>query len=1135
MTSSDRHSRVVAAQGLHESDPAPVAESVEDAELGIEEPEFEMDEAPGAAMSAVPLGVLPLRDNVFFPGLVAPLNVMRPGSVRMLEDLPEDGERVIAIFAMRDPSIESPTCDNLYQTGVVAAIRAMVKVSEGYRIVLQGLSRVHLIEPLQESPYIRCLVVNVTETEPTEFEEAEEIPALREELTRCFHEIVRRSPVLPDELHSLPSSVEHPGELVDQIAAHLPFSVEEKDEILQEGDVLMRVRRMTELLSEKLSIAEAGSKIAVEAIPGGSTGEPRIVGLKQMEPNGAAADSPEVRERIEDPEATDDAAPKGLSSESELGAETVSQDSLPGELSILPLRDNVFFPGVVAPLNITRDGSIKLIDDAAVAENRIIGIVTLKNPEAENPTFADLHPYGVATAIRIMIKGQDGVRLILQGLRRIRLLEPVQDSPYIRCRVEEVQEVDRFEGEAEVEVRALQRNLSQGFQRIVQMSPHLPDELQGLPQSVKDPGTLADLIAAHLQIDTAEKEAILEELDVRNRLRRLATLIQQELNVLEVGSKIQDEVSSEMNRMQREYFLREQMKAIQKELGEGEDRANEIQEIKAKIESCGMPEEARKEADRELERLQRMPPAAAEYTVARTYLDWLTTLPWKETTTDNLEIAAVRDVLNTDHFGLEKVKDRILEFLSVRKFKAQGDVRQPILCLAGPPGVGKTSLGKSIARALGRNFYRFSVGGIRDEAEIRGHRRTYVGAMPGQVIQGMRRAGSMNPVLMLDEIDKVGQDFRGDPSSALLEVLDPEQNKDFRDHYLDVPFDLSNVLFITTANMLDTIIPALRDRMEIIELPGYTEEEKVQISRRHLIPKQLEEHGIPENQITWDDAAIPFLVAGYTREAGVRNLEREVAAITRKATREFAEGREEPVHITAEQVGTYLGSPRFESEEVKDRVSSPGVATGMFYTPVGGGVLFVEAIALPEGKGALTLTGQLGDVMKESAQAALSYVRAHRERFGVSSSFFQTHDIHVHVPAGAVPKDGPSAGVALATALASLVTGRITRRQVAMTGEITLTGRVLPVGGIKEKVLAARRAGIREIILPERNRKDVEEDLPDTVKEALTFHYVKEIQQALELALDGTEEAASETAGAAPAEEPPARPVRRRRKPAASE
>jgi ATP-dependent Lon protease len=784
------------------------------------------------------------------------------------------------------------------------------------------------------------------------------------------------------------------------------------------------------------------------------------------------------------------------------GESSEGSESIPRELSLLPLRDNVLFPAVVAPLTVTREGSVKLIQDAAVAESRIIGVVTLRDPSVEKPTFADLYPVGVAAAIRMMVTMPDGVRLIVHGLQRIRLLEPTQEEPYIRCKIEPIEEPAAEGGTDDVEVQALMRNISAGFQRVVQMSPNLPDELQAIPMNVQEPGTLADLVAAHLPVGTPEKQEILEEVPIRERLHKLGSLIQRELNVLEVGSRIQSEVTSEMNRMQREYFLREQMKAIQRELGEGDEREAETQELRQRIEESGMPEEARKEAERELDRLQRMPPAAAEYTVARTYLDWLTCLPWKVESEDNLDIPSVLAVLDEDHYGLERIKDRILEYLSVRKFKTEGDMRQPILCFVGPPGVGKTSLGRSIARAMGRKFVRFSLGGMRDEAEIRGHRRTYIGALPGQIIQGIRRAGTRNPVMMLDEIDKLGSDFRGDPSSALLEVLDPEQNRDFRDHYLDVPFNLANVLFITTANLLDTIPPPLRDRMEIIELSGYTEEEKWEIARRHLIPKQLNEHGLTDERIQWDDPAVRLLISGYTREAGVRNVEREIAAITRKATREFAEGREEKMVVTTAQVRKYLGAPRFEFEEVQDRVAYPGVATGLFYTPLGGGVLFIEAVAMPDGKGNLVLTGQLGDVMRESAQAALSYVRAHAEDFGIARDYFQKHDMHIHVPSGAIPKDGPSAGIAMATAIASIATGRKLRPRVAMTGEITLTGRVLPIGGLKEKTLAARQAGTREVIVPERNRKDIEEDVPEQVKKDLTFHYVGDIGQVLELALE---------------------------------
>jgi ATP-dependent Lon protease len=792
--------------------------------------------------------------------------------------------------------------------------------------------------------------------------------------------------------------------------------------------------------------------------------------------------------------------------------------TIPTELSFLPLKDSVLFPAVIAPHVETRAGEIRLIDDAAVANNRIIGVVALRDPSVETPTFEDAYSVGTVAAIRMMVKMPDGVRLIVQGLSRVRILEGLQTEPYLRARVEPLEDFMPTEPEQVVEVQAMARAVGSAFQKIVSMSPQIPDELQAIPTSVTDPGTLADLIAANLPtVPTAEKQGLLSTADVRERLRALTGILTREVNLLEVGSRIQSEVASEMNRMQREYYLREQLKAIQKELGETDERTAEIDELRQKIAEAKMPEEVEREALRELDRLSKMPPAAAEYTVARTYLDWLIALPWNTSTEDNLEIAEVRRVLDEDHYGLERVKDRILEYLSVRKFKSAGTVRHPILCFVGPPGVGKTSLGRSIARALGRKFVRLSLGGIRDEAEVRGHRRTYIGALPGQIIQGIRRAGSNNPLFMLDEIDKVGADFRGDPSSALLEVLDPEQNVDFRDHYLDVPFDLSRVLFITTANVLDTILPPLRDRMEIIEIAGYTEEEKVEIAKRHLIPKQLEEHGLktPDN-LVWEEPAIRMLIRGYTREAGVRNLEREIAAVTRKATREFAEGRLEPVIVNTEQVQRYLGAPRFEYEEVLDRVTRPGVATGLAWTPAGGDILFIEGTAMP-GRGGLMMTGQLGDVMRESAQAALTWVRSSSDALGIPPGFFRRNDIHIHVPAGAIPKDGPSAGVAMTVAIASLATGRRERPRVAMTGEITLTGRVLPVGGIKEKVLAARRAGIREVILPERNRRDVDEDVPLLVKEELQFHFVRTIEEALALALepaDATEERTREMVAA---------------------
>jgi len=774
---------------------------------------------------------------------------------------------------------------------------------------------------------------------------------------------------------------------------------------------------------------------------------------------------------------------------------------IPEELSLLTLRDMVLFPNMVVPLHSPKQSAVQLIDDLAVAGNRIVGLVTQKNPEIQDPSFEDIYSVGVAGIIRMMLKMPDGVRLMIQTIARIEVMEPLQTRPYLKARIRVVFEPPMQPEEA-IEVEAVKRNIVQLFQQMVAMSPNLPDELQAIPLNVSDPGVLADLIAAHSPLPTSEKEAILEEFPVRSRLKRLHSILSREIQVLELGSKIQSEVNSEVGKAQREYYLREQMKAIQRELGEGDEHMREIEELRQKIAEAGMPQEAEKEAYRELERLARMSSAAPEYTVARTYIDWLVAIPWAKSTQDNLDIAEVRRILDEDHYGLEKVKERILEYLSVKKFKTEGTMRHPILCFVGPPGVGKTSLGKSIARALGRNFVRMSLGGVRDEAEIRGHRRTYIGALPGQIIQGIRRAGSNNPIFMLDEIDKVGADFRGDPSSALLEVLDPEQNSTFRDHYLEVVFDLSKVMFITTANMLDTILPPLRDRMEILEISGYTEEEKTEIALRHLIPKQLREHGLQEGvHIEWTPEAIQEIIRSYTREAGVRNLEREIASVCRKVTRQFAEGRPEKVVVDKEIVSAYLGVPRFQFEEILDRASQPGVAIGLAWTPVGGDVLFVEATAMPGDPG-LTLTGQLGEVMKESAQAALSYVRTHSQELGVSDDFFRKHSIHLHVPAGAIPKDGPSAGVTMVTALASLATNRPVKRALAMTGEITLTGRVLPIGGVKEKVLAARRAGIKTVILPIQNRKDLLEDIPEEIRGEMAFHFVKDALDLLGLALE---------------------------------
>ncbi|MHB9036161.1 MAG: endopeptidase La [Armatimonadota bacterium] len=774
----------------------------------------------------------------------------------------------------------------------------------------------------------------------------------------------------------------------------------------------------------------------------------------------------------------------------------------PEELSLLPIKDTVLFPMVVMPLIVSRESSMKLVDDAVVSDSRMIALATLKDPNIETPQFSDIYGVGVVAAIHTMLRLPEHQRLIVQGLKRIRIVECIQTEPYIRVKVEEIPDVRDWTDEENVEIEALRRNVGTAFQKVVTLSPNIPDELSNVVTSIVKPGVLADTIALHLPIEIREKQELLETVGTRERLRKLLAILMREVEVLELGSKIQSQVHSEMGKMQREYYLREQMKAIQRELGEGDERSAEVEELRLKIADSKMPEEAEKESLRELDRLSHMSPAAPEYTVARTYIDWLISLPWETYTVDNLDIPVVHKTLNEDHYGLHKVKDRILEYLSVRKFKQEGEMRHPILCFVGPPGVGKTSLGKSIARALGRKFVRMSLGGIRDEAEIRGHRRTYIGALPGQIIQGIKRSESHNPLFMLDEIDKVGADFRGDPSSALLEVLDPEQNSSFRDHYLEVTFDLSKVLFITTANVLDTILPPLRDRMEVLEIAGYTEEEKLEIAKRHLIPKQLDEHGLKKTKhISFTKDGILELIRGYTREAGVRNLERQIATICRKTAREFAEGREKPVKANAAQVHAYLGAPRHTYEELADRTDQPGVAVGLAWTPTGGDVLFVEATRMEGGK-QLTITGQLGDVMKESAQAALSYVRSHSSDLGIEADFYGKSDIHLHVPAGAIPKDGPSAGVTMITALASLLSGRKVKPRLAMTGEITLRGKVLPVGGLKEKVLAAKRAGVETVIVPKDNRKDIEEEVPANVRENMRVIYVDDVSQVLAEALE---------------------------------
>jgi ATP-dependent Lon protease len=771
--------------------------------------------------------------------------------------------------------------------------------------------------------------------------------------------------------------------------------------------------------------------------------------------------------------------------------------AIPSELPILPLRDTVLFPNSFMPLAVARESSVRLIDDA-IANGKLIAVFTQRDAAVEEPAREDLYAVGTATHIHKMFKLPDGsLRLIVQGLARLRLEQIVAAQPYLRARVSAA--IEDLKDDDRLEIDALARNIKTNFQQVVSLSPLLSDDLQTLAVNITEPGRLADFIASSLStITTAIKQEVLETLDIRARMDSLNRILIKELEVLELGSKIQSQVQSEVGKNQREYFLREQMKAIQKELGEGDDQTKEAEELGEKIEAAGMPELVKKEALRELERLSKMPVAAAEYTVSRTYLDWLVALPWSKRTDEVIDLPKTKHVLDADHSGLDKAKDRILEYLAVRKLNPE--VKGPILCFVGPPGVGKTSLARSIAESLGRKFVRVSLGGMRDEAEIRGHRRTYIGALPGQIIQGLRRAESKNPVFILDEIDKLGSDFRGDPSSALLEVLDPEQNNTFRDHYLDVPFDLSEVLFITTANVLDPVPPALRDRMEVLEIAGYTEEEKLQIATDHLVDKQVKNHGLTPEYIRFTPDALRQVIRGYTREAGVRNLEREIGSLCRKVARRRAEGNETPIEITPVMVIEMLGAPKFLDEEMEERTKDPGVAIGLAWTPAGGEVLFIEASRMA-GTGSLTLTGQLGDVMKESARAALSWLRTHAKEYNIDPDFFKNAEVHVHVPSGAIPKDGPSAGVTMAAAMASQMTSRPVRGDIAMTGEITLSGRVLPVGGIKEKVLAARRVGIREVILPKQNAKNVNEDLTPELRQDMTVHLVSSIDEVLAMAL----------------------------------
>ncbi|HVA39749.1 MAG TPA: endopeptidase La [Candidatus Binataceae bacterium] len=770
---------------------------------------------------------------------------------------------------------------------------------------------------------------------------------------------------------------------------------------------------------------------------------------------------------------------------------------VPDVLPVLPLRGIVIFPNQIHPFLVSRPASLRLIEDVGQA-SRVIGLSAQKNPEEENPAPEGLFPRGTAVRILKMLKYPDhSVRVLVQGIARVDLLDFVQLEPYFRANVRRLSET--VEGDKELD--ALQAHLVSQFSKFVSLVPYLPDELQVMAMQVREPARLTDMVASYLKIAVEESQDLLSTNDVRARLEKLIVILGREIELLELGHKIQSQVQTELNKNQREYYLRQQLKAIQKELGEGDARSSEIEDLEKKIEAAKMPEDARKAADKELDRLKMIPPESAEHTVVRTYLDWLVSVPWSVSTDDNLDIKHARAVLDEDHFDLEKVKERILEFLAVRKLKS--DTKGPILCFVGPPGTGKTSLGRSIAKALGRKFVRLSLGGIRDEAEIRGHRRTYIGSLPGRMIQGLRNAGSNNPLFILDEVDKLGTDFRGDPASALLEVLDPEQNNAFVDHYLDVPFDLSKVLFLTTANVLDPIPPALRDRMEVLELPGYTEEEKLQIAERHLVPKQIGENGLGNLKIEFAKEAVSEIIRSYTREAGLRNLEREIGRVCRKIARSVTEGETAPERVTADMLHRFLGSPRFFSE-VAERTQEPGVATGLAWTPNGGDILFIESTRMSGQKG-VTITGSLGDVMKESAQAALSYVRSRAGQLGIAPDFFEKSDLHIHVPAGAIPKDGPSAGVTIAASLASLLSGRPVRSDVAMTGEITLRGKVLPVGGVKEKVLAARRAGIKTVILPRRNESDLE-DIPEEARKEMEFVFVDTVDEVLRHALrDGVE------------------------------
>ncbi|MEN6299139.1 MAG: endopeptidase La [Anaerolineaceae bacterium] len=785
---------------------------------------------------------------------------------------------------------------------------------------------------------------------------------------------------------------------------------------------------------------------------------------------------------------------------------------IPTVLPILPLRGLVVYPQTAVPLTVGQPRSIRLVDDVVASEDRLIGLIASRNPEVELAEPKDLYEVGTVAIVHRLFRAPDNtIRLVVQGIARFRVGEYVQKDPYLKANITLIPETI----EEGTEIEALARNVRSQFEHIAEMIPSIPRELVASVLSLEDPLQTVYTVANFQRMDLADAQEILEIDSVSAKLHKLINILVREVEVLEIGQKVQNEARSEIEKVQRDYFLREQLKAIQKELGEADEQAVEVEEFRKKIEKAKMPEEAEKQAYRELERLSRLPTAAAEYSVIRTYLDWLVSLPWSIITPDNLDIKHAREVLDQDHYGLEDVKDRILEYLAVRKLKqersgeisseVEDEIRRVregvILCFVGPPGVGKTSLGKSIARAMGRKFIRISLGGMRDEAEIRGHRRTYIGAMPGRILQALRRAESRNPVFMLDEVDKLVFDFHGDPASALLEVLDPEQNSEFRDHYLEVSFDLSQVMFITTANLLDTIPDPLKDRMEVIHLSGYTEGEKIAIATQYLIPRQIKENGLRPEEITFTQGALEKIIRSYTREAGVRNLEREIGSVCRKVVMKIAEDGVQRLEITADNLREYLGHPRYYgTDEIASRTSIPGVATGLAWTAVGGDILFIEATRMPGSKG-FQITGSLGNVMQESAQAALSYVRSRADSLGLDKDFFEKSDFHIHVPAGAQPKDGPSAGVTMVTALVSLISGRPVRADVGMTGEITLRGQVLPVGGIKEKILAAHRSGLKTVILPARNKEDLE-DLPEEVRKSMNFVFAERVEDVLEAALE---------------------------------